>query len=263
MTSPGTIRFSRGFTPPARRGLVGFLILLLSTSSVLAHPVPQKRHDRTIRVRLTVDAVLVEYRLEADPWTVVNEDVPAVVERSVWSTLLTPAQWYETFVSTHAPILGDGLVATLDGTPLSFRCQKSGYELLDHLRCDFLFEAPWRLLPGRQHHLRLYDGTYDREDDMIRLSLANDLPCSLEGKTEPTAALQEKSILDRQPGDERTLRTVSARFGLPAPPAVVPEVATPPAPELKLSVPAAMLASALAGTLILCRMLRRFVRQHT
>src|SRR5438876_534323 len=58
--------------------------LVCSTSSVHAHPVPRKQHDRTIVVRLLGDAgscimtARVAYRLAVDETTVVLDDEPAL-----------------------------------------------------------------------------------------------------------------------------------------------------------------------------------------
>jgi hypothetical protein len=42
------------------------LALLLLPGAARAHPVPKDNHDRTLVVRLTPEAVLVDYRLEVD-----------------------------------------------------------------------------------------------------------------------------------------------------------------------------------------------------
>src|SRR5262245_35401838 len=65
-----------------------FVLLLLAAACWLraaalhAHPVPRGTHDRILQVRLTPEAVLVDYRLEVDQWTIVFQDLPAVAEKA-------------------------------------------------------------------------------------------------------------------------------------------------------------------------------------
>src|SRR5262245_62312639 len=83
--------------------------LLLSTqhsalSTAFAHPVPKRSHDRTIAVRLTPDAVEVDYRVELDEWTVVFVDLPAVSDKIDLSKLSKPTEFYEAFTRAYAPV---------------------------------------------------------------------------------------------------------------------------------------------------------------
>src|SRR5438132_6581108 len=48
------------------------------------------------------------------------------------------------FRSLYAPILADNLTAKVDGKTLEFHCVERSHQLLDHVRCDFRFEAAWR-----------------------------------------------------------------------------------------------------------------------
>src|SRR6266436_7971169 len=98
----------------------GALILwVLAAGFVQAHPVPQRNHDRVVIVRLTADAVVVDYHLEIDEFTVVFVDLPALDEK-LNLTGLKPKEIYDRFTELYAPVLADGLDAHLDGQPLKF-----------------------------------------------------------------------------------------------------------------------------------------------
>jgi ABC-type nickel/cobalt efflux system permease component RcnA len=221
---------------------------------IQAHPVPQKNHDRTIGVRLTTDGksgaimVLVNYRLEVDPFTVVYDDLPAVIDKAELSKLSKPKEFYEAFTRCYAPILATRLVATLDGKTLEFTCAQQGYRLddeegrpLGHLRCDFVFQAhaPPVLpqpTPAPQHRFTFREGNYVQEDGLIRLSLTGDGTIQFVSKVEPDAALKEKPLTELQPGDDAKLRNVAATFTLGM---TAREDVKPPAEPVKSEQPAA------------------------
>jgi hypothetical protein len=60
---------------------LAFVFFVVNSYPLPAHPVPRRRHDRTISVRLGPDAILVHYRLEVDEFTVVFDDLPALGDR--------------------------------------------------------------------------------------------------------------------------------------------------------------------------------------
>src|SRR5262245_18820082 len=113
--------------------------LLLSFSAAQAHPVPRNAHDRVVIVRLTPEAVLVEYHLEVDEWTVVFKDVPALLDKDELGKLKTPKEFYDTFARNYAPLLGGLLDGKLDDHKLEFECMEQTHKLADSLQCDFVF----------------------------------------------------------------------------------------------------------------------------
>ncbi len=200
-------------------------------NSLHAHPVPRRAHDRTITVRLTTEAktgqvkVVVNYRLEVDEFTVVWIDLPPLSDRVDLSQLRKPQEFYQAFTNGYAPILAANLVATFDGRPLEFKCQKQGYRLRDedgtplgHLRCDYRFEAleesAEHAKPGSQHRLTFKEGNYELEEGRIQLSLIAEAPIELVSKVEPDAALKARPAAELQPGDDARLRNTSATFTL-------------------------------------------------
>src|SRR5437764_525814 len=116
-----------------------FLILFLSSLCSLclcgessAHPVPKNNHDRTVVVRLTPAALVVDYRLELDELTAIN-DLP----RAELAKVTDRRQLYTTYLDFFAPAVADNLVAELDGKPLRLRCTARRFAVLDHFRCDY------------------------------------------------------------------------------------------------------------------------------
>jgi ABC-type nickel/cobalt efflux system permease component RcnA len=147
--------------------------LLGPGSMARAHPVPQGSHDRTLTVRLTQQAVIVEYRLEVDPWTIIYQDLPAVKNQDELSRLAEPAEFFGVFTSLYAPRLTAGLRATLDGQPLVLAPEHSRHEILpDHIRCDFVFRAPWKLPPAGSYRFDFRDTNFQGKPGQVKVSLA-------------------------------------------------------------------------------------------
>ncbi len=222
MMSNGRVSIMASF----RSRLAVFVLLLIThhlllITSCQAHPVPQKAHDRTIVIRLTKDAVIVDYRLEVNEFTVVYDDLPAFGDQIDLTKLTKPAEFYEAFVRCYAPILADNLLARVDAKPLTFTCRKKEYHLRDedgkalgHLRCDFRFKARMDLNAEKQHQFKFREVNYELEEGKIRLSLEGQAPVEFLRKTEPNKALQERPLSQLRPGDDYKLRTASATFAV-------------------------------------------------
>jgi ABC-type nickel/cobalt efflux system permease component RcnA len=206
----------------ALRAILTFSFFLFPFSQASqAHPIARRTYDRTIAVRLTAEGVVVHYRLEVDAFTVVYDALPAVSDKVDLAKLSKPEEFYEAFTRSYAPIFADNLVATLDRKPLAFQCTREGHSLrdeegrpLDHLRCDFIFQAPWRLGPGERHEFTFREGNYELEAGQVRLSLTSTAPVEFLQKTEPDKALQALPATDLKPGDEARLRQAAATFVL-------------------------------------------------
>jgi hypothetical protein len=224
--------------PRGRKGWwLAAVAAIVLAAAAQAHPVPRRCYDRTIHVHLSAETVVVDFRLEVDPWTVTFVDLPAVADRVDLSRLKKPVEFYQTFTEAYAPLYADNLIADLDGQPLTFRCtqrrhfapgEKVDEVVLDHLRCEFRFEAGWQPPPGVRHQFRFRDGTHELERGAVRLSLSAAGQVQLWKKIEPDQDLKERSALDLGPGDDEKLRTASAVFQLPAPRPVAPRPASPP-----------------------------------
>src|SRR5262249_30307772 len=222
----------------------------LAVQPLFAHPVPRKSHDRTIVVRLTPEAVVVEYRLELDEWTAVNDLVP-VLEREDLAKLPSPSDFYEAFLKTYGPVLADNLTAKLDRKPLTFTCESRKYQVLDHLRCDFVFRAPWT--PPTEGRLRFafHEGNFELESGRINLSLVGVAPVRLEEVTQPDEGLKNRPATDLRPGDDGRLRKASAVVLLQpsgAEPSAAPPSDPTPAPPPESNAPSGSLLMLLLDT---------------
>ena len=194
--------------------------------SAYGHPVPKRAHDRSISVSIipgaTKDRVLmqVRYRLEADEFTVVFDDLPALGDKIDLKSLREPQQFYDAYVANYAPILADNLRAKVDGKPVIFSVRSATHTLRDeadtplgHLRCDFVFEAPCELSPDTpKHRLTFREGNYEFEEGRILLSFVATPNLAFEGVVEPDQLLKEKLRVDLKPGEEAKLRIVEATF---------------------------------------------------
>jgi ABC-type nickel/cobalt efflux system permease component RcnA len=184
---------------------------LTFNAAARAHPVPVNSYDRTIVVRLTPSAVVVEYILEVDSFTARN-DVPSLVSRAELARIGNPEQVHEAFARASAPLLANNLLARFGGRALTFSCTRRTYKVLDHLRCEYRFEAPWKIEPNRPAAFTFREVNYDDEPGTIRLSLEADPALRLSKVTQPNEALKTRPLIDLRPGDVAKLRSVSASF---------------------------------------------------
>src|SRR5437016_3832476 len=98
------------------------ILTLLAISPVAsAHPVPKDSHDRVITIRLTRDALVVQYLLEIDSFRM-RKDLEAVLEDKPgeWAKLTSGTAFYGAFTRAYVPILAGNLTVKLDGQELSF-----------------------------------------------------------------------------------------------------------------------------------------------
>src|SRR5262249_51202812 len=131
-----------------------------------AHPVPKDNHDRTLVVRVTPAALVVDYRLEVDELRAYR-DLPEAVARSARSKTELRQRVLDLFAET----LASNLDPQLDGRPLEFRCVGKTMRELDHLRCDYRFVADWAPEAGQPHTLTFREGNYEGDDfSLLRLT---------------------------------------------------------------------------------------------
>lgn len=189
--------------------------------SVYDHPVPRRCHERKITVHLTPAALIIHYRLEVDTLTIIQDDLAAFEDHVANVTTLDG--FYSAFARFYEPIIARNLLVTLDGQRLELKGTQKGYRLtddggqpLDHVRCDFVFQAPWRLEPAVRHELSFRETNYAQELGRLQLTLTSVTPIQILSKTEPEVALQTRPPEQLGPGDDKRLRTLSAAFRLAA-----------------------------------------------
>jgi ABC-type nickel/cobalt efflux system permease component RcnA len=182
---------------------------LAQGGNALGHPIPRNNHDRTIGVRLSPGAVVVRYRLELDESQTARD-----LQGVDLSDVSTPEDLYKAYTEYMAPVLSGNLAARLDGKPLTFTCERQGYQVLDHLRCEFVFRAEWQLGPG-PHAFTFREGNFDL-DNLSRLvvTLEPGPGVTVSDVTAPDAALQQRPPLQRRSGDGERLRRLAATVEL-------------------------------------------------
>jgi ABC-type nickel/cobalt efflux system permease component RcnA len=192
--------------------LPAFLIWILASARLPAHPIPRDNHDRTVSVRLTATAVQVHYRLEVDEWRA-RRDLKEADEPAPDSLAqLQRASW-----DYWAPILANNLQAQLDGQALPFSvCQPTAADAsrtADHLVYDFHFQAPWRLSADKEHSFRFRDDNFPGDDaSRLELTVAADSTLAMHKLTAPEPALIALSEARLQPGDRDRRRQATAAF---------------------------------------------------
>src|SRR5581483_8198931 len=141
-------------------------------------------------------------------WTVVYVDLPALLDAGELRALTKPSEFYDTYQRRMAALLADQLLVTLDDKALTLRCVEQRYEVLDHLRCEYIFVADWSLAPGGEHRLEVHDTSYDREPGRVKLGLSEDATVNVLRRTVPSSILQGRAPTDLRPGDDDRLRTL-------------------------------------------------------
>ncbi len=186
--------------------------LLALVAPVHAHPVPSDNHDRTVVVRLSADAVEVDYRLEMDE-TRAALDLP----REDGSAVNSRRQFHEAVFRFYRSTLAENLAARLDGKPLDFTCVGGGFEMTDHFRCDYRFRATWSPAPGTRHAFAFRDDNFPGDDfSALRLSLGAGGQIRLPESVAPDEALMARPGSERKPGDGERLRKLTATFEVAA-----------------------------------------------
>jgi ABC-type nickel/cobalt efflux system permease component RcnA len=211
-----------------RTAIISVAAVVILARAAFAHPVPSDNHDRAIVVLLSADAVDVDYRLEMDE-TRAALDLPKAETAGVSSR----REFHEAVVRFHRGVLAENLDATLDGKPLTFTCTGSGFQVTDHLRCDFHFRAAWQPAAGQRHTFTFREGNYHEDDfSVLRLALGSSGRVELLRSVAPDEKLMARPASDRKPGDGERLRTASATFTLVDEVArAVSKPALPPDPE--------------------------------
>jgi hypothetical protein len=197
---------------------------LASVGPAVAHPVPRQAHECTVEVRLSPKSVLVQYRLDLDG-TTAQLDLKDNLPEDEWRRLDSPRAFYQAFTRVQGPLLADSLNARIDGRKLTLNCVRSGYEILDHLQCNFEFTAPWEVADGAPHRFTFRDANYDQESGRVRVQLRAEEGLALSDALVADEALQSRALLDLRPGDDSRLRRVAATVKLA--PAETPPVSSP------------------------------------
>ncbi len=213
-TPPVSRRKAHGLQPV---GLLAFLCLGFLAAPALAHPVGERTYDRTIAVRLGADAVTVAYELEVNTATV-SADLAALGEDIDLSKCRYPRDFYDAFVTFHAPVLAGNLDATLDGKPLTFACVERDFVVREQvsLHCRFLFRAPWQPAADQPHRFAFRERNYEEQTGRVRLALAHTERVAIHEASGPSAALQAKPLTILAPGEAERLRQASLSFTVSA-----------------------------------------------
>jgi ABC-type nickel/cobalt efflux system permease component RcnA len=208
----------------SREKLLSLSVFLIMAAVAPAHPVPRDNHDRTLVVRLTPEAVVVDYRLEVDEYRAAL-DVP----RDVLEGVTDRAGIHAAFARYYASFLGNNLVARLDGKLLEFTCTHQRHQLLDHVRCDFRFRAPWQLSAGRTHLFTFRESNYELDSfSLLHISLDSSPNMTMRDVVAPDESVLARPPDKRQAGDGERLRKVSAM--VLAEPSFLPGLAHPALP---------------------------------
>jgi ABC-type nickel/cobalt efflux system permease component RcnA len=185
-------------------------LLFLLAATVYAHPVSKRIYERSVACQLTETGVRVEYVVELDFATALND----LKDEEDLAELTTKEKTANAYARAYAPILGTNLTAELDKKPLTFTCVKKDVMAFDSVRCTFLFETRWRVREGETYHLYLQDFNYENEPGWIRLSASGDEAIHFTKMNQPDEAAILRQTSELRPGDKGRLRTVDASFDL-------------------------------------------------
>jgi ABC-type nickel/cobalt efflux system permease component RcnA len=160
------------------------------------------------------DALIVEYHLELDEWTVVSKEVKAVLKPDELAKL-ERNDYYPAFVKSYGPLLADYLTATLDGKELRFTCVKHNHQVTDSVQCDFIFRAAWNPSVSQTHRLELKETAWEYDPGRIDLALAPESTFAIREIEAPDESLRKKALTELRPGELARLRTLRVIFAGP------------------------------------------------
>jgi ABC-type nickel/cobalt efflux system permease component RcnA len=191
------------------RGNTAAVVALFSVAHfAVAHPVPSQAHLRTVDLRLRPQELCVYYRLDVDQLTVLREMVEAGKDKG----LSKPTEFYEAYLQWQGPLIADQLFVSLGDKPLTLRVVEQKYEVLDHLRCEFIFVADWA--PVGEQQVEFRDESFPKEPGRVKLSLSEEGGVVATRRTVPSGLLQARLPIDLRPGDDAKLRTIRSTIRL-------------------------------------------------
>jgi ABC-type nickel/cobalt efflux system permease component RcnA len=174
---------------------------------LVAHPVPKETRDRTVIVRPTPSALVVDLRLEIDEGQAAldlpEEERVGVRDRQ---------GLHRAYARYAERLLQEGLVAQLAGEELPLTCTQREWNVTDHFRLDLRLEVPWTLsrTPQRfQFHERNF--LADTQSRVVVLFAPTAGVAAEEVQLPPSELLHQKPE-EFAPGDAEKVRRVEARL---------------------------------------------------
>ena len=219
------------------RLLFCLLALLAVAGPAAAHPLPNFRYDRELKVRLHPQKVEVRYLLQLSFWTIFADNRKLFTPDEIQQMGGKLREVTKKYCEKMAPLIAEKLSATLDGQALTFRVAK--LEVLydrDHARFQYVFEAPWRVNGGGpENTFALEDHNFENENGAVGLTI-DDHKSGLDVKYDLTPTdLQGKDPSQYKPGDAERARKASAVFAAPGLPPLA-EAPKAQAPETQVQV---------------------------
>lgn len=219
---------------------VAIVLWVLLPSALFAHPVPRDQYDQTVVVRFMAGdkpgtiRMQIDFRLEVDPQTIVLKDMRPFRDEVDLSKISRFSDYLGEFTRIYADIYGRNFFTRVNGAELKWTCVRRQHTLedeagkpLDHLRCDFVYQASFTVAPGEMNKFVLRDLNYQEHPGKVLLSFVNESLVTLHGLDAPDAKLQELPFEKRGPDEEQALRSIRLRFDTPP----APVVAAPPPPK--------------------------------
>jgi ABC-type nickel/cobalt efflux system permease component RcnA len=215
-------------TSMARHTVHATVALLILPLGACAHPIAPQHHDRFVLVRLTEEAVLVEYTLALDSRTLIQDLFPfRDVDFSEGEQKLT-----KRFGELYGPLIAGGLVAHTESQELEFTCLRVDFkEEVDHLRYVFHLQARLNLPDRPRHRLRITDSSFMTQPGGFKLAVRSEGRVEiLESNVESDLERAKVHALRGFNEKEEQLRTGSVTFRVHPLAAPVEPAALPPAP---------------------------------
>jgi ABC-type nickel/cobalt efflux system permease component RcnA len=144
--------------------------LWLVPAAALAHPVPRMHHDRTLLIRLEPTAIVIEYTLALDDWTLLRDLQPFAGQLDFASGAKALYPGYE---KIYGPLLAQGMAIEVDGKEVAAKFAGCAFSKeSDHLRYVFTFRAPFAAdATRREHTARITDSTFAYQPGEFRLGV--------------------------------------------------------------------------------------------
>jgi ABC-type nickel/cobalt efflux system permease component RcnA len=189
---------------------------VLTACYTVAHPIPLQHHDRSILIRVTENAVIVEYTLALDSRTQAT-DLFALRDQLPKPPALDEVN--KVYAELYGPRIAAGLVGNLDGHALTFSVASHQLKIEDHLRYLFVLQAPLKVNADKPtHSLQVIDSNFAVEPGVFLLGLRSEGPVVLKQSSvagDPQRA-RPVNMSEYAQAQNQQLRTADATFVMPA-----------------------------------------------
>jgi ABC-type nickel/cobalt efflux system permease component RcnA len=179
---------------------------MFAAQGAQAHDIPNERVDRSLQIVLEPPSLQAVYEVSQTEWTL-YQDLKRLAPEQAGNARIDRIDAYARMI---APLNARGLLASVDGSELSWIIDDVVVDYEDHVLLRFVFHAS---IPD-QGHLRVLDSNYASSYGISRLALRHAPTTRIEGYDGPTELdeVEEIPIFLMSDDEEQQTREVSLDY---------------------------------------------------